>query len=152
MDNLIWDNKFFDDLKNTELYAIGNLRQKVFVVEQNCPYIDFDFRDLKCWHVMVWDGDGDLVGSTRLVPVGISYPNDIAIGRVVTSSKVRRKGVGRELMIKSIEYCSRVFGKQNIRISAQDYLINFYNSLGFKETGKKYLEDDMPHSEMYLQF
>jgi ElaA protein len=151
MEKLIWDNKFFDDLKNTELYAIGNLRQEVFVVEQNCPYVDFDFKDLKCWHVMAWDTDGDLVGTTRLVPKGVKYSDDIAIGRVVTSAKVRRTGVGRELMIKSLEYCLQVFGKQNIRISAQDYLIKFYNSLGFYETGKKYLEDDFPHSEMYLE-
>ena len=122
--SITWECKFFDDLKNTDLYAIGHLRQKVFVVEQDCPYIDFDFKDLKCWHVMGWDEAGTLVATTRLVPKQVSYPNDIAIGRVVTDASVRGLGVGRGLMQQSIAFCWDIFGKQNIRISAQDYLLN----------------------------
>lgn len=145
-----WECQYFDELKNTDLYAIGHLRQKIFVVEQDCPYIDFDFKDLKCWHVMGWDKAGTLVATTRLVPKQVSYEQDIAIGRVVTDSSVRGQGVGRTLMQKSIEYCWQVFGKQNIRISAQDYLLKFYQSLGFAPTTKKYLEDGIPHTEMYM--
>lgn len=145
-----WECVYFDDLKNQDLYWIGYLRQKVFVVEQDCPYIDFDFKDLKCWHVMGWDAENKLVATTRLVPKKISYPEDIAIGRVVTDNSVRGLGVGRALMQKSIEYCWEIFGKQNIRISAQDYLLKFYQSLGFDPTEKKYLEDGIPHTEMYM--
>ncbi len=148
--SITWECKFFDDLKNTDLYAIGHLRQKVFVVEQDCPYIDFDFKDLKCWHVMGWDEAGTLVATTRLVPKQVSYPNDIAIGRVVTDASVRGLGVGRGLMQQSIAFCWDIFGKQNIRISAQDYLLKFYQSLGFAPTTKKYLEDGIPHTEMYM--
>lgn len=148
--SITWECKFFDDLKNTDLYAIGHLRQKVFVVEQDCPYIDFDFKDLKCWHVMGWDEAGTLVATTRLVPKLVSYPNDIAIGRVVTDASVRGLGVGRGLMQQSIAFCWDIFGKQNIRISAQDYLLKFYQSLGFAPTTKKYLEDGIPHTEMYM--
>ena len=151
MSAITWDNKFFSDLTLEELYAIGRFRQEIFVVEQDCPYIDFDNKDQDCWHVMGWDAEGDLVAYTRLCPVGISYPNDISIGRVLTSAKVRRTGIGRILMQKSIEYAWELWGKQNIRISAQDYLLRFYGELGFADTGKKYLEDGIPHTEMYLE-
>lgn len=150
MSLLRWENKHFDDLTASELYSIGNLRQQVFVVEQNCAYLDFDNLDQKCWHVMAWDEDGDLVAYTRLVPAGAYYDNDIAIGRVITNKKVRGSGIGRVLMDKSTSYCWEIWGKQTIRISAQDYLLKFYTSLGFIDTGKKYLEDDIPHTEMYL--
>jgi len=150
MSNLKWTLKPFKDLTGMEVYTIGNLRQQVFVVEQNCCYVDFDFLDLKCWHVMAWNEENELVAYTRLIPEGAYYPNDIAIGRVITRSKVRRSGVGRVLMEKSMEHCWELFGKRNIRISAQDYLLEFYSSLGFKDTGKKYLEDNIPHSEMYF--
>lgn len=148
---LKWTCKHFKDLTGQEVYVIGNLRQQIFVVEQNCCYIDFDFLDQKCWHVMAWDEEGDLVAYTRLVPEGAYYDNDIAIGRVITNQKIRRSGSGRILMQKSMEYCWELFGKRNIRISAQDYLLHFYGSLGFVDTGKKYLEDNIPHSEMYLE-
>ncbi|MDC0230402.1 GNAT family N-acetyltransferase [Aureispira] len=148
MNTLKWGNKSFSELSNHDVYAIGHLRQEVFVVEQNCAYLDFDFKDQKCWHVMAWDKDEQLVAYSRLLPIGLKYPNSTAIGRVITSSKVRGKGVGKELMKKSIKYCLEVFGKHNIRISAQDYLLKFYSELGFVDTGKKYLEDNFPHSEM----
>jgi len=151
MSTFRWTNKPFEELSSHEVYAMGYLRQQVFVVEQDCPYLDFDYMDQKCWHLMAWDEDNELVAYTRLIPVGISYENDISIGRVVTSSKVRGQGVGRVLMEKSIECSWELFGKNNIRISAQDYLLKFYTSLGFVDTGKKYLEDNIPHSEMYLE-
>lgn len=148
---LTWTNKKFEDLSGEEVYAIGALRQEVFVVEQNCPYLDFDYKDQTCYHVLATNKEGQLVAYTRLVPKGVSYENDIAIGRVVTSPLVRSNGLGRILMEQSIAYCWMVWGKQNIRISAQDYLLKFYISLGFIDTGKKYLEDNIPHTEMYLE-
>jgi ElaA protein len=150
MSTFRWNNKPFEELSGHEIYAIGHLRQEVFVVEQDCPYLDFDFLDQKCWHLMAWNENNELVAYTRLIPIGVSYDKDISIGRVVTSSKVRGLGVGRVLMEKSIEYSWELFGKNNIRISAQDYLLAFYISLGFVDTGKKYLEDNISHSEMYL--
>ncbi len=150
MTTLKWSNKSFDDLTTAELYAIGSLRQQVFVVEQNCPYLDFDGKDQQSWHVMAWNEANELVAYVRMIPAGGYYENDTAIGRVVTHPKVRGRGLGRLLMQKAMDYCWETFGKGNIRISAQDYLLKFYNSLGFVETGKKYLEDNIPHSEMYL--
>lgn len=148
---LIWICKPFDALSGIEVYHIGQLRQEVFVVEQDCPYLDFDNLDQICFHVMAFNEQNELMAYTRLVPKGGSYQNDISIGRVVTSPKARGKGFGRSLMEKSMNYCWDLWGKQNIRISAQDYLLDFYTSLGFKDTGKKYLEDNIPHTQMYLK-
>ena len=146
-----WAYKKFEDLQLMELYAIGHLRQEVFVVEQDCPYIDFDFKDPECGHLMGWDAEDNLIAYSRLVPVGVSYPAEIAIGRVITSSKVRGQGIGIELMQRSIQIAMENMGKKDIRISAQDYLLKFYASFGFEDTGKKYLEDGIPHTEMLLK-
>jgi len=141
--------KAFNELSLQELYEIGRLRQEVFVVEQNCPYIDFDGRDDKCHHLMFWGDDkAELMAYARLVPAGISYPEEPSIGRVITSPKARGTGLGRKLMLAAIEECNRIWGNVPIRISAQTYLLDFYSSLGFSSTGKEYLEDGIPHTEM----
>jgi ElaA protein len=146
--NLIWQYKYFKDLNIAELYEIGRLRQDVFVLEQNCPYVDFDGKDYYCWHLMGLDEHGNLQAYARIVPEGISYPKDISIGRVVNSQAVRGTGAGKTLMLESIAVCEILWGKKPIRISAQTYLLRFYESLGFVSTGKEYLEDDIPHTEM----
>ena len=141
----------FNDLSLRELYEIGRLRQEVFIVEQNCPYVDFDGKDFDCHHLMFWDENGDLVAYARLVPIGISYTHEPSIGRVITSQKARGSGLGIELMHVAIRACHSLWGQQAIRISAQTYLLAFYNNLGFVSTGKEYLEDDIPHTEMLLK-
>jgi ElaA protein len=146
-----WQIVFFDELSLLDLYVMGKLRQEVFVVEQDCPYVDFDGKDPQCWHVLGWDKDDELVAYTRIVPVGISYPEDASIGRVINAEKIRGKGIGYELMRVSMELCERLFPKVAIRISAQTHLEKFYGKLGFTPTGKYYLEDGIPHSEMVLK-
>jgi ElaA protein len=143
-----WIYKYFEELSLRELYEIGRLRQEVFVLEQNCPYVDFDGKDLYCYHLMGFDENNRLVAYSRIVPKGVSYEDYISIGRVITSGLVRKSGLGRILMLESISVCEKLFGKSDIKISAQTYLLKFYESLGFVSTGKEYLEDDIPHTEM----
>ena len=143
-----WICKSFDQLSVNELYAILRLRIEVFIVEQNCVFQDADDKDQKSYHFMGWIGN-DLAAYTRLVPKDISYDKP-SIGRVVTSPKHRRSGVGKELMIKSIESAYKLWGKQPIQIGAQLYLKNFYESLGFIVSGPIYLEDGIEHVEMLL--
>lgn len=139
--------KKFNDLSLDELYAIMALRQKVFVVEQDCPYLDADGKDQVAWHLLGYENQ-ELVAYTRLVPKGISYEKYPSIGRVVTAQKVRDRGVGVELMRESIQHCETLFGKEPIKISAQVYLLKFYNSLDFESVGLSYLEDGIPHISM----
>jgi ElaA protein len=149
--NLSWKTAFFDELSLRELYEIARLRQEVFVVEQDCPYIDFDRMDYDCYHLWAAEEKGHVHCYTRLVPKGIAYPEDVSIGRVITSQAVRGSGLGRELMLKSMDACEKLWPGNSIRISAQTYLLKFYNSLGFSSTGKEYLEDGIPHTEMLLE-
>lgn len=143
---MIWALKKFDELTNTELYAILQLRNEVFVVEQNCVYADLDSKDQSAWHLMGIDKDA-LVAYARILAPGVSYA-DPSIGRVVTAPSVRKSGQGKELMKRSIESCEKLFGKTSISLSAQVYLINFYASLGFVISGQAYKEDGIDHIKM----
>ena len=138
----------FDQLDLRTLYAVMRLRQEVFVVEQDCPYLDADGKDQASWHVLGEDADGILRAYTRLVPRGVSYANYPSIGRVVTSAAVRGWGEGYELMRESIAACRALWGDTAIKISAQSHLQEFYGRLGFVGTGPGYLEDNIPHRAM----
>lgn len=149
---MYWKTKAFQELSLNELYEIMVLRQIVFVVEQDCPYLDADGKDQKSFHLLGYDEDEDLVAYARLVPKGISYEDAVSIGRVVNGSKVRGKGVGKQLMEIAIKETKRLFGNEKISISAQCYLQQFYENLGFQMVGESYLEDDIPHVKMnYLK-
>ncbi len=142
-----WLCKKFDELSPYELYAILQLRNEVFVVEQNCPYQDADNKDLNSWHLMGWLDD-KLVAYTRILPQGVAYPEEPSIGRVVTSPSTRGGGIGRKLMEKSMDELYKLFGATPIKIGAQLYLLKFYTSLGFQQTSEIYLEDNIEHVEM----
>jgi len=142
-----WKLKAFNELSTYELYAILRLRSEVFIVEQNCPYLDEDNKDQLSHHLMGWDDDL-LVAYTRLLPVGVSYSDMPSIGRVVTSPNARGIGIGRQLMDVSIDKLYELFGNMPIKIGAQLYLKKFYESLGFVQTDDGYLEDGIPHIEM----
>jgi len=144
--NLTHDIKAFQELSVDELYALLKLRSEVFVVEQNCVFLDQDDKDQKCYHLLMYS-HGELVGYSRLVPAGLSYA-EMAIGRVITSASGRGKGLGRVLMELSIDYCEKFFGKGAIRLGAQTYAMGFYASLGFVADGEVYDEDGIPHIEM----
>lgn len=147
---LTYSVKPFAKLSLTELYRILQLRQQVFVVEQDCPYLDADDKDQASIHVLGTDGKGVLHSYTRLVPLGLSYQSYVSIGRVVTSIASRRQGSGIELMQKSIAACRNTWPGMPIKISAQQYLIDFYQKFGFVPIGEGYLEDDIPHIAMVL--
>jgi ElaA protein len=148
---LHWVLKHFNELTPHELYYIIQLRNEVFVLEQNCIYQDADNKDLKAYHFMGFDDQGQLMAYTRLLPQGVSY-KEMSIGRVVTHADVRKLGAGKELMKRSIKNCYELFGKEDIRIGAQLYLLQFYNSLGFEQSGEVYLEDGIEHIEMILKY
>lgn len=141
-----WACKKFDELSPYELYAILQLRNEVFVVEQNCIFQDADNKDQDSLHVMGWKDDL-FVAYTRIVPAGIIY-KEISIGRVVTSIKIRRSGIGKELMERSMDYIYKIFGNVPIKIGAQLYLKHFYEELSFTQSSDIYLEDGIEHIEM----
>ncbi len=144
-----WLTKEFKALTAIEVYEVLQLRNEVFVVEQNCVFQDADNKDPHCYHLLGYENDM-LCAYTRLVPKGVAYDDMISIGRVVTSKQVRKKGAGKMLMQQSINECYRIFGKQAIKIGAQLYLKKFYELFGFVQSGPMYLEDGIEHIEMIL--
>lgn len=146
---ITWVIKKFNELSPIELYAILRLRSEVFVVEQNCVFLDMDNKDQSSYHLMGWNND-ELIAYTRIVPPGISYEQP-SIGRVVTSPAARGGGTGKLLMEESIIQSKKHFGNLPIRIGAQLYLKKFYASLGFEQSSDIYDEDGIDHIEMIRQ-
>lgn len=143
--------KPFSTLTIKELYGLLALRQQVFVVEQNCPYPDSDFKDQDAWHVLGQDEDSNIIGYARLLPKGVSYPDHCSIGRIVTHPDFRDQQIGSLLIKESIKHCQILFGGAcSIKISAQTHLKDYYARHGFQATDKYYLEDGIPHVEMLL--
>ncbi len=141
--------KPFNELSVQELYGILRLRSDVFVMEQQCIYQDCDNKDLDAVQLFYVD-KGEIVAGVRLLKRGVSY-DEVSIGRVVTNPTYRHLGIGRQMMLQAIEYIEKEWHETEIRISAQQYLVAFYESVGFKVVSDVYLEDDLPHIEMLYQ-
>ncbi|WP_400190170.1 GNAT family N-acetyltransferase [Hymenobacter sp. B81] len=144
---LTWTCKPFADLTLTELYALLQLRSEVFVVEQTCAFQDIDGQDQQAWHLLGYAPTGQLAAYARLFAPGDCYA-EASIGRVVTAPAQRRHGLGRALMREAIGRCEQLFGRQPIKIGAQQYLTAFYQSFGFVPCSDMYLEDGIPHIYM----
>lgn len=143
---LHWYCRAFNDQSLKELYDSMVLRQAVFVVEQECAFLDADGIDLHCTHLFGYQDD-TLAAYSRLVPAGVVY-EQCSIGRVVTSPSHRGLQLGRALMLQSIQWIEENWGKQAIKIGAQQRLQAFYESLGFEVCGDNYMEDGILHVHM----
>lgn len=141
--NLRWKDRAFDELTPAQLYAILALRQRVFVVEQKCAYLDADGHDAEARHLWAEDDAGVVHAYLRILPAGAKFA-EVAIGRVVTSPESRGTGLGRVLMNRGIE----LVGPSPIKLGAQAHLEAFYTSLGFVTCSAIYDEDGIPHIDM----
>ena len=144
-----WFFKKYDELRINELYELLKLRASVFVVEQDCPYLDLDGKDSLATHMLGYE-ENKLIAYSRIFRPGAREKKEVRIGRIVVKKQSRGKGLGKELVQKSIAFCQEHFGNQTTKISAQVYLKKFYNQCGFIEKGEIYLEDGIPHCAMYL--
>lgn len=141
--------KTFQELALEELYKLLQLRSDIFVVEQECIFLDLDDKDQKALHVLGWEGS-ELVAYARVFGPG-AYFTEASIGRVAVKKAFRGKGFGIQLMQVSIEAIRSQFGTVHIALSAQKYLERFYRDLGFLTEGTEYLEDGIPHVRMVLK-
>jgi ElaA protein len=141
-----WKIKPFETLSANELYDILRLRSEIFVVEQNCVYLDLDGKDKLALHLF-GEFNGKIVAYSRLFRPGISFDN-ASIGRVVVDANYRDRKGGHDLMREAIAGIKNHFDESKITIGAQLYLKKFYESHGFVQTSEMYLEDDIPHIEM----
>ena len=142
-----WSWSRFHELGVDNLYDALALRCRVFVLEQG-PYLDPDGLDRAAWHLLGRDDGGVLQAYLRVVDPGVKYAEP-SLGRVVTSPQRRGTGLGRRLVGEGVARCLALWPGQGIRISAQSHLERFYGGWGFARVGEPYLEDGIPHLEMF---
>jgi ElaA protein len=137
----------FQELSAAQLYAAMQLRQRVFVVEQTCLFLDADGIDLHSWHGLGYLPSGELGAYARIVPPGkaFEYPS---IGRVVTAPELRGSGGGYELMQQAMLHTTKLFPGHQVKIGAQAHLQRFYARFGFEPMGELYDEDGISHIHM----
>ena len=148
--DLFWQWSRFSELRPEDLYAVVQLREAVFIVEQQCAYHDADGRDPHAWHLLGWSeqqSGRDLVAYARIFEPGVRYP-ECSIGRVVTAPRVRGTGLGRTLMAEALRRVESLAPGQTIKIAAQRRLEKFYLDLGFRTASEPYEEDGIIHVDM----
>lgn len=131
------------ELSAPALYGILKLRAEVFVVEQDCAYLDPDGRDLEpsTRHLWVEDDGGAVVAALRV----LQEAEGSSIGRVVTAPSRRAQGLGAELVRRALAGAPRP-----VRINAQSHLVEWYGRFGFTVAGEEFLDDGIPHTPMVL--
>lgn len=147
---LEWRVQRFEEFKPIDLYALLAARVAVFVVEQTCPYQELDDRDADALHLSGWK-HGTLLAYARLVPPGGRFETP-SVGRVLTTATARGRGIGSDLMRRAIDECERLWPDTAIRVSAQQHLQAWYESLGFVPESEIYDEDGIPHIDMLRPF
>ena len=142
-----WLWRKFQELSPDELYDILQLRALVFVVEQQCAYLDMDGADTRAHHLFARGADGSLEGYLRVVAPGVKY-KEPSIGRVATHPDLRSGGLGIELMREGIRRTELQYPGVGIRINAQRRLERFYRKFDFVTVGDPYMLDGIEHVEM----
>lgn len=138
-----------DSLSPREVHDMLKVRVDVFVVEQECAYPEIDGSDPDCWHVLGKDSAAGILSVARIAPAGVVY-SEASIGRVAVAKKARGHQYGIQIMEEAISFCKNRLKSPSIKIAAQLYLQNFYNSLGFEQISETYLWDGIEHIDMRL--
>jgi len=142
-----WHLHRFDALSPQQLYLLMQLRQDVFVVEQHCAYADLDGQDFPALHLSAWHHEQP-VAYLRLVPPEVHASGCPSLGRICTAQRMRRQGLGRDLVKRGLDLVATRWPAQDCHIGAQSYLRRFYESFGFVVHGNEYHEDGIPHLPM----
>jgi len=149
-ERITWQSGALTQLDALSLYRVFQLRQSVFVLEQQCLYADIDEHDEHAIHLLGTDSSKKLIAYLRILAPGVAY-REPSMGRVVVAEIKRGKGFGRLLIDQGIRVLRQHYGNTDIRISAQSHLIALYENAGFKVIGEGYLEDDIPHQQMLFE-
>ncbi|MCW8451915.1 GNAT family N-acetyltransferase [Legionella quinlivanii] len=132
----------FNELSTQDLYDILQLRNAIFIVEQQCPYQDLDYKDQQALHLCIREEE-TLLAYARILP---DYEADtLSFGRIVTATVARGQGLGKQLLNNVMDYLQTHFAGKMVHIHAQFYLKRFYESYGFWSEGEPFDEDGIPH-------
>lgn len=144
---LEWYDVAAADLDTGRLHDLLALRCAVFVVEQQCAYLDVDGRDLATGtrHLGA-EADGELRAYARLLAPGV---DGLAhIGRLLVAAPGRGRRLGHELVDRAVAGCRSAWPKAGIALSAQAHLQGFYVAHGFEARGEVYDDDGIDHIDM----
>jgi ElaA protein len=137
----------FEALSGDDVYALLALRQRVFVVEQACAYLDADGLDRGARHLLMRDDHGLLAAYARVLDPGVRFATH-AIGRVVVAPEHRGRALAHALMERAITAIEADHGRVPITLAAQAHLQRFYGRHGFVTVSSPYDEDGIPHVDM----
>lgn len=141
-----WIIKRFDDLTPVEVYDMIKLRLEVFIGEQGCSYEDLDDRDKQAYHMFLYDKE-NIIAYCRILDAGVAY-EEMSIGRVCVHKNYRNQGIAKSMMLEALEFVKKQVSHPTIKISAQSYIISFYESVGFEIISEPYLEEGIEHRKM----
>jgi ElaA protein len=138
----------------TERLASWGLREQVFIDEQGiAESIERDGLDDVACHLVAWDG-AEAVGTARILgldaehrPVPLEQAVVVKIGRMAVRPVNRRCGIGRRLLDAALDLARRR-GIERAELSAQEYVVSFYERAGFRCEGGIYEEAGIPHRQM----
>jgi len=136
--------KRFQELTADELYRILRLRIAVFVVEQECPYMEADGLDQNAVHVWLEDEDG-IKAYLRVLDRGAESEH-CAIGRVIAAE--RRHGLGSRIVKEGVRVARECFGADAVYLEAQTYAESFYEKQGFRRISDEFMLDGIAHIKM----
>jgi ElaA protein len=145
---IVWRWRRFSEFSPGELYAVLAARSEVFVVEQQCRFLDADGYDQHAWHLLGWCGEPPkLAAYLRLINPGGKF-SEASIGRVLTTAMFRNRGLGRAAMHEGLRHARACYPGCAVRISAQSRLERFYAAMGFHAVSEPYQEDGIAHIDM----
>ena len=144
---ITWTWRAWRTLDADTLYAFLRLRSEIFVVEQNCVFLDMDGLDSQCEHLCGSNEAGTLIGYLRLVPPGVKSPQP-ALGRLVIKRNARGQGLSRTAIEHGLRRCAERYPNQPVFLSGQQHLEAHYASMGFATISAPYLEDGIWHVNM----
>ena len=123
--------------------ALSSLRHTVFVEEQGVPVeLELDGEDAAAWHAPAFSGDGQLIGTGRMLESG-------KIGRMAVSQSMRGQGIGRGLLDALVAEARRLKFEE-VSLGAQLAAVSFYERAGFMVYGDVFLDAGIDHRMMKL--
>jgi len=129
------------------LSQLKNIREKVFIQEQKVtPQLEWDGMDEKAIHFLVFN-DKAAIGCARAIVI----KDHMQLGRMAVLKEYRGQGIGSALLEKAMTI-AKLNQLPAIYISAQCHAIDFYKKFGFEVKSDIYLDAEIPHRDMTLDF
>ena len=120
------------------------IREAVFIHEQKVPEeLEWDGKDEECRHALALSLNGDAIGCGRMQANG-------HIGRISVLPQWRKQKVGTAIMEALLDE-ARSRGYTQVDVDAQTHAIPFYQTFGFVEHGKEFMDAGLPHKKMQLK-